>query len=81
MAEKSAHTQEASMRFYEVPEIRATRYRRMAAEFRRQADALVHGQERPEFLAMAEQYERIADRLALARGCSKRRRLQDHSPP
>jgi phytoene/squalene synthetase len=61
------------MRFYEVPEIRATRYRRMAAEFRRQADALDQRQERPEFLAMAEQYERIAERLASARGGSKRR--------
>ncbi len=52
------------MEIAEAPEIRARRYRRNAAHLRREAEAPDRWQERTELLAIADQYERLADRLA-----------------
>jgi hypothetical protein len=52
------------MEIAETPEARARRYRRTAAHLRRQADAPEREPERGELLLVAEQYERIADRLS-----------------
>jgi hypothetical protein len=55
------------MELAEAPEDRATRYRRTAAQLRRQADGRDDRQERAELLIAAGQYERVADRLARVR--------------
>ena len=47
----------------EAPEDRASRYRYTAAHLRQQANALDKTQERVELLAIAAQYDRLAERL------------------
>jgi ABC-type Fe3+-hydroxamate transport system substrate-binding protein len=51
------------MEITEAPEDRASRYRCTAAHLRQQANALDKTQERAELLAIADQYERLADRI------------------
>lgn len=58
------------MELAEAPEDRATRYRRTAAQLRRQADGHDDTRERSELLIVADQYERIAERLS--RDCTKK---------
>jgi hypothetical protein len=57
------------MEIAERLEIRARRYRRTAVHLRREAEAPDRWQERAELLAIADQYDRLADRLA--RACIK----------
>jgi hypothetical protein len=55
------------MEIAEMPETRASRYRHTAAQLRRQAAAFDKTQERAELLTIADQYDRLADRLASPR--------------
>jgi hypothetical protein len=52
----------------EITEARASRYRRTAAGLRQQADALDSTRERAELLAIADQYDRLADRVGRSKG-------------
>ena len=51
------------MQLPEAPEARARRYRSRAADLRQQADAVALAGEREDLLDIADQYDRIADRL------------------
>lgn len=51
------------MQLSEEPEARARRYRSRAANLRQQADAAALAGERADLLDIADQYDRIADRL------------------
>ncbi len=51
------------MQLPEAPEARARRYRSRAANLRHQADAAALAGERVDLLDIADQYDRIADRL------------------
>jgi len=51
------------MEIAERPDVRAKRYRRTAAYLRREAEAPDRWQERTELLAIADQYDLLADRL------------------
>jgi hypothetical protein len=53
-----------AMEIIEARAARASRYRCTATRLRQQADALDRTQERAELLAIALQYDRLADRLA-----------------
>jgi hypothetical protein len=66
------------MEITEEPEARASRYRYTAADLRQQADALDETRERADLLAIADQYDRIAERLA--RACAKARPRQSENP-
>jgi hypothetical protein len=55
------------MEITEPPEDRASRYRFTAVHLRQQAEALDKTQERAELLAIADQYDRLAERLAGSR--------------
>lgn len=59
------------MEITERPDIRARRYRRTAAHLRQEAEAPDRRQERVELLTIADQYDRLAERLA--RACVKNR--------
>jgi hypothetical protein len=50
----------------ETPEARVRRYRRRAAHLRQWADGFDGTREHAELLAIAEQYDRLADRFARA---------------
>jgi hypothetical protein len=52
------------MEIAEHPEFRARRYRRTAAHLRSEAEAPHRWHERAELLAIADQYDRLADRFA-----------------
>ncbi len=63
------------MEITEEPEARASRYRYTAADLRQQADGLDETRERADLLAIAEQYDRIAERLA--RACARPRQSEN----
>jgi hypothetical protein len=64
------------MEIAETHQNRASRYRHTAARLRQQADALDGTRERRELLEIADQYDRLANRLTRARAEAERARAE-----